>query len=146
MTIPASAMVPGLLVPNLRSVFVDNKGVLTTHGQGVINGLINFVNGTNRNVPCNATGTNVITLTMLATAPLITKYNDFDTFRAVAAATTTGVVTAQVVTPQGSLATLKVFKSNGAAQATTGDITINLLYDFVYVDSLDTGTGGFVLR
>jgi hypothetical protein len=44
------------------------------------------------------------------------------------------------------LATLKVFKSNGASQATAGDIVSGLLYDFTYVDSLDSNNGGFVLR
>jgi hypothetical protein len=146
MTIPASASVPSMLAPNLKTPFVDDSGVLNTHGWQVLTNFLNFIQGTNRIVPCNASGTNVITLTMTPTAPLITQYNDFDTFRTVAAGTSTGSVTAKVVTPQGSLATIKVFKTNGSSQAGAGDITSGLLYDFTYVDSLDTGAGGFVLR
>jgi hypothetical protein len=125
---------------------VDDGNILTNNGWQVLAGMFNFINGTNRIIPCNAAGTNAITLTMLAVSPLVQGYFDFDTYRAVAAATSTGLVTASVVTPQGALATIKVFKTNGSAQATTGDITIGLLYDFTYVDSLDSGAGGFVLR
>lgn len=146
MTIPAAAQVPSLLQPAQRSQFVDDGNILTNNGWQVLAGMFNFINGTNRIIPCNAAGTNAITLTMLAVAPLVQGYFDFDTYRAVAAATSTGLVTASVVTPQGALATIKVFKTNGSAQATTGDITIGLLYDFTYVDSLDSGAGGFVLR
>lgn len=146
MTIPAAAQVPSLLQPAQRSQFVDDGNILTNNGWQVLAGMFNFINGTNRVIPCNAAGSNAITLTMLAVAPLVQGYFDFDTYRAVAAATSTGLVTASVVTPQGALATIKVFKTNGSAQATTGDITIGLLYDFTYVDSLDSGAGGFVLR
>jgi hypothetical protein len=145
-TIPAKLQVPSLLQPAQRIAFTDDGGILTNNGWAVIAGIFNFVNGTNRIIPCNASGANVITLTMLATSPLVQGYYDFDTYRAVAANTTTGLVTASVVTNSGALATIKVFKNNGAAQATTGDITIGLLYDFTYVDSLDSGNGGFVLR
>lgn len=146
MTIPAAAQVPSLLQPAQRSQFVDDGNILTNNGWQVLAGMFNFINGTNRIIPCNAAGTNAITLTMLAVAPLVQGYFDFDTYRVVAAATSTGLVTASVVMPQGALATIKVFKTNGSAQATTGDITIGLLYDFTYVDSLDGGAGGFVLR
>lgn len=146
MSIPAASQVGALLEPAQRIGFVDSNGILTNNGWQTLQGIFNFVSGTNRIIPCNATGTNVITLTMLATSPLVQGYRDFDTYRAVAAATSTGLVTALVATPQGNLATIKVFKTNGSAQATTGDITINLLYDFTFVDSLDSGNGGFVLR
>jgi hypothetical protein len=145
-TIPAKFQVPSLLQPAQRIAFTDDGGILTNNGWAVVAGVFNFVNGTNRIIPCNASGTNTITLTMLATSPLVQGYYDFDTYRAVAANTTTGTATASVVTPQGALATIKVFKSNGASQATAGDITSGLLYDFTYVDSLDSGNGGFVLR
>lgn len=146
MTIPAASQVPSLLQPAQRIAFVDDSDILTNNGWQVLAGMFNFINGTNRIIPCNASGVNVITLTMLQVSPLVQGYYDFDTYRAVAAATSTGLVTALVTTPQGALASKKVFKANGSAQATTGDITINLLYDFTYVDSLDTGAGGFVLR
>ena len=123
-----------------------NTGALTGNGWQSLQQVFGFVNGTCRIIPCNASGTNVITLTMLAASPLVQGYFDYDTYRAVAAATSTGLVTALVATPQGNLATLNVYKSNGSAQATTGDIVSGLLYDFIYVDSLNSGAGGFVLK
>ena len=83
---------------------------------------------------------------MLDTSPLVTKYADFDTFRYVADVTSTGNLSALVVTQQGALATLPVFKTNGSARATTGDQTIGLQYDLTFVDSLNSGSGGLVLR
>jgi hypothetical protein len=145
-TIPASSQVPSLLQPQQRNPLVDDSGLLTNNGWQTLQGMFGFINGTNRIIPCNASGTNVITLTMLDTSPLVQGYFDFDTFRAVAANTTTGSVTALVATPQGNLGTIKVFKTNGSAQAGAGDITSGLLYDFTYVGSLDSGNGGFVLR
>jgi hypothetical protein len=44
----------------------------------------------NRITPCNASGTNVITLTPLDAAPLIEKYADYEVFSFVAANTSTG--------------------------------------------------------
>ncbi len=146
MTIPAAAYVPPLTNFTQGIPITDSSGKLTQNGIQTLQGIVLFLNGMNRIIPCNATGTNVVTLTMLTTSPQITQYNDFDTYRAVAANTTTGLVTALVATPSGNLATIKVFKNNGAAQATTGDITSGLLYDFTFVDSLDSGNGGLVLR
>lgn len=147
MTVPTAAAIPTLQNPSLGSAFVDIKtGNLSQGAYQVLQAASGFINGMARIIPCNATGTNVITLTMVAQTLLVQQYADFDTYRAVAANTTTGLVTALVVTPQGALATLKVFKNNGAAQATTGDVTSGLLYDFTYVDSLDSGNGAFVLR
>lgn len=147
MTVPTAAAIPTLQNPSLGSAFVDIKtGNLSQGAYQVLQAASGFINGMARIIPCNATGTNIITLTMVAQTLLVQQYADFDTYRAVAANTTTGLVTAHVVTPQGSLATLNVYKANGGAQATTGDITSGLLYDFTYVDSLNSGAGGFVLR
>lgn len=146
MTIPASKQIAPLQRSSQSVQFVDSKGLLTSMGQSSIDSVYTFVTGCCRFIPCNASGTNAITLTMLSNAPFLTGYFDFDTFRFVAANTTSGAVTAQVVTPQGSLASLNVYKSNGSAQATAGDITAGLQYDVTFVDSLNSGAGGFVLR
>lgn len=147
MSIPASARPSPIGAPNQRVAFIDPQtGNLTSNGLGVLTDLINYVNGGSRVIPCTETGTNVLALTMLSIAPLIKQYNDYDIYQFVAAATSTGLLTAFVTTPQGNLPTRKVFKSNGSAQATTGDVTINLQYQLTYVDSLDGGVGGFVLR
>jgi hypothetical protein len=50
------------------------------------------------------------------------------------------------VTANGALATLNVYKTNGGAQATTNDVTSGRQYWLTYVDSLNSGAGGFVLR
>lgn len=146
MTIPAVAYVAPLPAFSQAVAVTDQTGKLTQNGIQNLQALVNFLNGMNRIIPCNASGTNIIALTMLQISPSIVQYNDFDTFRAVAANTTTGTVTASVVTPSGALTTLNVYKSNGASQAGNGDITAGLLYDFTYVDSLNSGAGGLVLR
>lgn len=147
MSIPASARPSPISQPNQRIAFIDPQtGLLTSNGIGVLTDIINYVNGASRLIPCSATGTNLLALTMLSISPLIKQYNDYDVYQFVAAATSTGVLTAFVTTLQGALPTLKVFKTNGSAQATTGDVTVNLQYELTYVDSLDAGAGGFVLR
>ena len=146
MTIPSTAYVAPLVNFSQAIPITDKNGKLTQNGIQTLQGLVLFLNGMNRIIPCNASGTNVITLTMLSTSPQVQQYNDFDTFRAVAANTTTGTVTALVTTPSGNLGTINVYTGNGSTQAGSGDITAGLLYDFTYVDSLNSGAGGFVLR
>lgn len=106
----------------------------------------NFIVGMNRSTPCNASGTNVITLTPLTAHPLIEKYVAFEQYGFVAANTSTGAVTATVVPKKGTLSTLKVYKTDGAAQAGSGDVVAGSFYWAVYVDSLDAGAGGLVLK
>lgn len=147
MSIPASVQIPAIQEANRSVQFVDKNGMLTQNGFSVLDAVFNFVNGCSRQIPCNASTTsNVITLTMLATSPLVKQYSDFDVYQFIADATTTGSVTALVVTPQGSLATINVYKTNGATQAGSGDITSGRQYEFTFVDSLNSGNGGFVLR
>lgn len=146
MTISAAAQATPIVVPNQRLGFVDESGKPTTTGMQVLQQSHDYVVNMNRIIPCNASGTNVIALTMLSVQPMVDKYVSFETFAAVAANNSTGSVTAFVVTNQGNLGTIKVFKNNGAAQAGAGDITANLQYFFTYVDTLDSGNGGFVLR
>lgn len=147
MTIPASARASPPGAPNSRIPIVDPQtGILNSTGIGQLTDMLNYFIGTSRLIPCEETGTNVLALKLLAVAPLIKQYNDYDTYQFVAAATSTGVVTANVTNAQGTFATLKVFKNNGAAQATTGDVVLGSQYELTYADSLDSGAGGFVLR
>jgi hypothetical protein len=104
-----------------------------------------------RRFPANAsTSSNVITLTLLSVQPTCIQYADFDDFGFVADATTTGNVTALVMTTVNNnltaLATLNVYKNNGGTQAGNGDITIGRQYWLTYVDSLNSNAGGFVVR
>jgi hypothetical protein len=101
----------------------------------------------NRIIPCNASGTNDITLTVLNASPQLPGYRDFEVFAFVAANNSTGSVTGHVVTAQGiALATIKFYKTNGAAQAGAGDVVANSLYLGVFNDALDGGNGGLVLK
>lgn len=152
MTIPASARPTVPTAANLRIPIIDPKtGAPNPTGINVLTDLLNYIQGSSRLIPCEETGTNVLALVQLPVSPLISQYNDYDVYQFVAAATSTGLVTADVTvvqgqTVQGTLATLKVFKTNGAAQATTGDVVLGSQYELSYVNSLDGGLGGFVLR
>jgi hypothetical protein len=147
MTISASATISPLAKLNGDIPVVDiATGNLTAHGMQVFNGWYNHINGMNRIIPCNASGQNVITLTPLTASPLLEKYNDFDFFAFVAADSSTGAITATVAPRNGTLSTLKVYNAPGTVQASTGDIGAGGFYMMAYVDSLDSGAGGFVLK
>jgi hypothetical protein len=98
-------------------------------------------------VPCNCTNTgNVYKWTPLNISPSVSNYYSYWSFPFVASATSTGAVTATVVPQTGTLATLPVYKTNGSAQASSGDITIGLFYVAYFVDYLNSGNGGFVIK
>lgn len=93
-------------------------------------------------VPCRATGKNTITLSPLLHQEGKSSYGNHMAFSFAAAQTSDGNVTLGV----GSLGALKAYKTNGAAQATTGDVVAGSLYVAMYLSSLDSGAGGFVLK
>ncbi|HDA7126307.1 TPA: hypothetical protein O5T86_001311 [Staphylococcus aureus] len=147
MSISTAATGTPITKPNGVFPFVDlTTGNLTEHGLQVLNQYYNFIVGMNRITPCNATGTNVITLTPLTASPLIEKYVDYEIYAFVAANSSTGAVTMTVVPRDGTLATVKAYKTNGSAQAGNGDISANSLYLAIYNDALDSGAGGFVIK
>lgn len=152
MAIPAAAQVVPI-VAQVLDEWVDVKtdkgsqsGTLTRTAKQFLQQAWGFMVGTNRTVPCEATGTNTIALTMLSSGPQVDKYASYDTYGFVAAATSTGNVSASVMTTQGQLATLNVYKTNGAVRAGAGDVVSGSQYFLTYVDSLNAGAGGFVLR
>lgn len=133
--------------PNGLFPVVDiQTGCLTEHGLQLLSQYYNFIVGMNRVTPCNATGTNTITLTPLDASPLIEKYVDYEIYTFVAENDSTGSVTMTVVPRDGALATLKAFKTNGATQAGAADIVAGSLYLAIYNDALDTAAGGFVIK
>ena len=152
MTIPASARPSTPSAANRAINIVDPEtGNLTSNGINVLSDMLNYYIGSSRVIPCEETGTNVLALTQLSISPLIKQYNDYDIYQFVAAATSTGLITANVTlvsgaVTQGTLATLKVFKTNGATQATVGDVVLGSQYELTFVNSLNGGLGGFVLR
>lgn len=147
MTIPSSAQPTPINAPNQGLQFTDEKGNLTNSARIALQQMHDFIVNMSRNIPCNAvTASNVITLTLLSVQPQVNQYASYDTYGFVADATTNGNISALVVTAQGTLATLKVYKANGATRAGSGDVVLASQYFLTYVDSLDTNAGGFVLR
>ena len=112
----------------------------------------NYVNGGGRTFACLCTGTNVLTLTPNGhgdedgVSPLLEGYRFGDAFLFWAQNTSTGAVTGTVVPKSGTLSTLKVYKTNGAAQAGSGDVVANSVYWAVYAPHLDAAAGGLVLK
>lgn len=146
MTITATATGTPIAKPSGALRFVDENGLLTEHGLQLLTQWREFMVGMNRIIPCNASGTNVITLAPLASAPLIEKYVAYEAFSFTAANTSTGDVTATVEPRTGTLATLKVYIDDGASQAGSGDVVQNSVYLLLYADHLDGGAGGLVLK
>lgn len=147
MTISTAATATPISKPNGLFPFVDKAtGCLSEHGLQLLSQYYNFMVGMNRLTPCNATGTNVISLAPRSASPLIEKYEDYEVFTFVAENTSSGSVTMTVIPKNGTLATLKAYKTSGAAQAGAGDIVAGSLYFAIYNDALDTGLGGFVVK
>lgn len=119
-------------------------------GHRTLERLRNYVLGMGRIIPCSASGTNVgsnlITLQPNDAAPSIEGYMFGDCFPFWAPFTSDDPVTATLVPKTGTLATLKVYITNGSAQAGAGDVTDGLFYVAWYVPTLDSNAGGFVLK
>jgi len=124
------------------------RGDLTQVGKQFLQRHYNQTAGANRTLPCNSSNAgNKYTLQIQAPSQLAyANYATHDSFGFVAPATSSGLVTALVQTSTGALAEVPVYKNNGAAQAAGGDVVANLHYLLTYVDSLNAGAGGFVIR
>lgn len=149
MAISAAAQPTPIVSPNSGLQFTDERGNLTNSGRLALQQMHDFIVNMSRLIPCNAkTTTNIITLTLLDVQPAVSQYASYDTYAFVADTTSSGNVSALVVTdsPGGTLPTLNVYKTNGSARAGANDITQNLQYFLTYVDTLNSGSGGFVLR
>jgi hypothetical protein len=147
MAISSDAQAHPIVTPNPGLPLTDKNGTLTQRGAIALQQMHDYIVNMNRTMPCEpSTASNVITLTLLNVQPTVTKYVSYETYSFVADASTTGAVTAKVVTSTGTLDTLKVYKNNGGTQAGSGDITAGRQYMLTYVDSLDSANGGFVLR
>lgn len=166
MTIPAAALTNPIVSPNPRIPLVNvapartdlsgnqlspdqsppQQGQLSVTGLQVLQQMFTSINGMTPTIACNATNvSNLYTLTPADVSPRVPNYFDYWSFAFVASATSTGPVTATVMPVTGALPTLKVYKTHGSAQAGAGDITNGLFYVVYYVDSLDSGNGGFCI-
>lgn len=146
MTIAAAAIGRPIPKPNGAVPFTDGNGQLTIHGIELLNKWHSQHVGMGRIIPCSASGTNLITLTPNDATPLLEKYVFGDVFMFVAENTSTGAVTGTVTPKTGTLDTLKVYASDGAAQAGVGDVVAGSTYMWIYDPALDTAAGGFVLK
>lgn len=134
--------------PRAKTPFTTRDGLLTPDALAVMQQLWRQVAAGFVTVPVVIGGTaNELTLTPKLTAEGGRVYADHMAFAGVAATTSTGSVTAKVTSDQyGDLASLKVYKTNGAAQAGSGDLVAGSFYTFWYVAALDDGAGGLVLK
>lgn len=150
--IPAASQTRPIVAPTNKIAFVDeDTRLLSNVGISFLKQLQSYLTGISRTMPCSCTSAlNVYTLTLTPGGPAMIGYFDYEVWPFVADATSTGTITATVV-PNGPAAgsvlpTLPVYKNNGGTAAGAGDITISRQYTFTYVDSLNSGAGGFVLR
>lgn len=95
------------------------------------------------NIPCTATGQNIITLTPVPNVPLIAAYTSLSpSFVWIQSQTTTGGVTIQIA----GLAPLTAYGSNGGVALGAGDLATGNTYQCVYNPNLNSGAGGFVVN
>lgn len=133
--------------PNPRIQWVEEDRTLSSTALSIMQQIHSEVNGLTPTISCESTfAANKYTLTPLNISPVVAQYYSFMSFAFVASNSSTSLVTATVVPKTGSLNTLKVMKANGASQATNGDLVANLFYLLYYVDTLDGGSGAFVLK
>lgn len=142
---------PPTIDPVIESllVFDPQTGKPSKHLVALLTQLRDYVLGSGRIVPCDAGGTaNAIVLTPNnPVSPIMSGYAEHDGFAFTASASSSASVTASVISRDGnSMGSLKVYKTNGSAQAGNGDIVSGLFYVAFYVSSLDSGNGGLVLK
>lgn len=148
MTIPSAAQAPGISATLGSEMLIDVKtGKPLPYFIQLLTDIIERNNAGGRIIPCEATGTDIITLAVLQPSPVIQGYRFGDCFPFVAQNSSSGVVTAKVQLNNGtSLSTIKVYKASGATQATAGDIVAGSFYTAWYVPTLDVAAGGFVIK
>lgn len=136
-------------IPNLdpKIPMVDlNTGLPTLTTQLLFQRYREYILSGNRVIPCSASGTNVITLTPNDASPIIESYMDYEVFVFVAANNSTDTVTMTVVPKTGTLSILPVYINGGSTAAGLGDVTAGRVYLAIFVDSVNSGNGGFVLK
>jgi hypothetical protein len=92
-------------------------------------------------LPCTAAGVNAVVLTQTASSfsPTIIAYQQGQTFSFAAAGNSTGSVTIQV----GTLAAVKLYKTDGITQAASGDLVSGVQYFISFNTTLNSNAGGF---
>lgn len=134
--------------PQRTFQFIDiQTGMLTDYGINFLEGLWRQIAPGFPIIPCDfSMAANVITLTPQLDEEGGHTYATGLGYWALANATSTGDLTAKVKKGTTTLSTIKVLKTAGAAQATTGDIVSGSVYLFIYHEALDGGAGALVLK
>lgn len=91
--------------------------------------------------PCTATGTNTIALTPSSGWPTVSSYTNTLPVVFNAAATSTGAVTVNV----SAVGALNLYLPDAATQAGSGSLTSGKTYVIIYVSTLNSGAGGFLI-
>ena len=149
MTIPTAAKLTPIPAVNARVSYFGPDGLPTQEALTLFDRWRAYNLGGGRVIPCDATGTNLITLVPTDASPLLEGYRFGDAFLFWAENDSTGSVTAKVQpksTSTYTLATLKVYITNGSAQAGAGDVVASSLYLAYYSPIQDSNAGGFVLK
>lgn len=93
-------------------------------------------------IPSIASGTNTLVLTPIGNAPSLSNYQNFSSFRFVATATSSASVSAGYQ----ALPSLPVFFSDGITQIGSGAIISGQEYVLIFVQSVNSGAGGFIIE
>lgn len=130
-----------------ETAFIDPRsGRLSDHGKMFLEQMWRQLSAGFPIVPVTITGTNDLTLTPTLGGEGAASYGNYMAWVGVAANTSTGAVTGHVASDSKTLATVKIYKTAGAAQAGAGDLVAGSLYLFIYNSALDTSAGGLVLK
>ncbi len=135
--------------PRNDAPFVDRNGILTPQGYSIMQQLWRQVVAGHVIIPVQITNVgNLYTLVPKLHEEGANAYGDHMAFFGPASAASTGSATAKAQSASGQkiLSTVKVYKSNGAAQAGNTDIVNGAYYLWIYAAALDGGAGGFILK
>lgn len=134
--------------PQRTFQFVDiQTGTLTEYGISFLEGLWRQLAPGFPIIPCDfSMAANVITLTPQLDEEGAHTYATGLGYWALANANSSGDLTGRVKSGTKELSTIKILKTAGAAQATTGDIVSGSVYLFLYHAALDGGAGALVLK
>ena len=128
--------------PHRSFNFTESNGLLSRHGNEVIEQTWRQVVAGYVTVPCTAVQTpNLITLTPVLHKEGAASYGNGMKWSFLATASANGVVTFKLGTTQ---TVIKGYANTGPTQATTGDIVSGRYYEAVYWSSLDSNAGGVI--
>lgn len=149
MTIPTAAQLTPIPAFGSKVPLAGEDGLPSAEALATLDKWRGYGLGAGRIIPCHATGKNTITLVPTDASPVLEGYRFGDAFLFWQETTSDGAVTALVQpksTSTYTLATIKVYITDGAAQAGAGDVVANSVYVAYFAPHLDSNAGGLVLK